>query len=230
MSSSHEHVEEEAGPKILATHTSAGGKVVRSIQIVRPESQDTTFLAAGAKGFGITLKHFAKNLFSPLRSKAERTKAGAPDVTKAWSEIETVQYPEEKVTYPERFRGLHRLMMRDDGNVRCVACMCCPTVCPAHCITIVPEESDSKSIEKRPAIFEIDELRCVVCGLCVEACPCDAIRMDTGMHAGPVEDRGDAVETLQSMLKRGIKSTAKQGGEGPNWRDHDHSHDGHSHK
>ena len=73
MSSSHEHVEAAAGPKILAEHTSSGGKVVRSIQIVRPEAQDTTFLAAGAKGFGITLKHFAKNLFSPLRSKAERT-------------------------------------------------------------------------------------------------------------------------------------------------------------
>jgi NADH-quinone oxidoreductase subunit I len=229
MSAHPEVIEESVGPKVVASHTSSAGKVVRSVQIVRPDAQDTTFLAAGAKGFGITLKHFAKNLFSPLRSKEARAKPGAPDVTKAWSEIETVQYPEEKVTYPERFRGLHRLMMRDDGNVRCVACMCCPTVCPAHCITIIPEESDSKGIEKRPAVFEIDELRCVVCGLCVEACPCDAIRMDTGMHAGPVEDRGDAIETKDSMLKRGIKSIAKQGGEGPNWRDghgdHDHTHD-----
>jgi NADH-quinone oxidoreductase subunit I len=130
-----------------------------------------------------------------------------------------VQYPEEKVTYPERFRGLHRLMLREDGNVRCVACMCCPTVCPAHCITIVPAETDNKGIEKRPAIFEIDELRCVVCGLCVEACPCDAIRMDTGDHAKPVEDRADGIETLETMLARGIKSSAKQGGEGPNWRE-----------
>jgi NADH-quinone oxidoreductase subunit I len=134
------------------------------------------------------------------------------------SEIETVQYPEEKVPYPERFRGLHRLMLREDGAVRCVACMCCPTVCPAHCITIVPEESNSKSIEKRPAIFEIDELRCVVCGLCVEACPCDAIRMDTGEHAKPTEDRAKAIETKESMLARGLKSIAVQGGEGPNWR------------
>jgi NADH-quinone oxidoreductase subunit I len=157
-------------------------------------------------------------LFQPLRSLASRAKAGAPTVEKRRNDIETVQYPEEKVVYPERFRGLHRLMLRDDGAVRCVACMCCPTVCPAHCITIVPEESDSKSIEKRPAVFEIDELRCVVCGLCVEACPCDAIRMDTGEHARPVEDRADAIETKQSMMARGIKSIAHQGGEGPNWR------------
>jgi NADH-quinone oxidoreductase subunit I len=110
-------------------------------------------------------------------------------------------------------------MKREDDSVRCVACMCCPTACPAHCITIVPEESDSTKIEKRPAIFEIDELRCIACGLCVEACPCDAIRMDTGDHAKPVEDRADAIETKESMLARGIRSIATQGGEGPNWRD-----------
>jgi NADH-quinone oxidoreductase subunit I len=109
--------------------------------------------------------------------------------------------------------------MRDDGAVRCVACMCCPTVCPAHCITIVPEESDSKGIEKRPAVFEIDELRCVVCGLCVEACPCDAIRMDTGEHAHPVYERGDAIESKESLLSRGIKSVAVQGGVGADWRE-----------
>ncbi len=40
------------------------------------------------------------------------------------------------------------------------------------------------------------------------------------MHAGPVEDRGDAIETKDSMMKRGIQSIAKQGGEGPHWREH----------
>jgi NADH-quinone oxidoreductase subunit I len=193
---------------------------VRTIQIARPGHEDVSFLAATTKGLGITLKHFARNLFLPMRKVAARSKAGAPVDEPTRNEIETVQYPEEKVVYPERFRGLHRLMLRDDGNVRCVACMCCPTVCPAHCITIVPEETDNKGIEKRPAIFEIDELRCVVCGLCVEACPCDAIRMDTGDHAKPVEDRARAIETKESMMARGIRSIAKQGGEGPNWRAH----------
>ena len=203
----------DEGPKVLAVSGN-----IRTIQVKRPQPQDTSFLAATAKGLGITLKHFAKNFFLPRRKAVELGKGGAPAEAKWRNDIETVQYPEEKVKYPERFRGLHRLMLRDDGAVRCVACMCCPTVCPAHCITIIPEESDSKGIEKRPAVFEIDELRCVVCGLCVEACPCDAIRMDTGLHAGPVEDRGDAIETKDSMLKRGIKSIAKQGGAGPNWR------------
>src|SRR5512135_164673 len=218
MSAAHDHDEEEVheGPNVLATR----GKV-RTIQVVRPSPHDTTFLSATAKGSWITLKHFAKNFFLPLRTAKGRAKAGAPIDERGRNEIETVQYPDEKVTYPERYRGLHRLTLREDGAVRCVACMCCPTVCPAHCITIVPEESDKKSIEKRPAIFEIDELRCVVCGLCVEACPCDAIRMDTGMHAHPTEERAHAIETKESMMARGIKSIAVQGGEGPAWREHD---------
>jgi NADH-quinone oxidoreductase subunit I len=219
MSSAHDHDDDETahdGPIVVSV--SHHNPRVRTIQVVRPTSREASFLAATAKGLGITLKHFARNLFLPMKKLSQRNMAGAPQDQSRRNEIETVQYPEEKVIYPERFRGLHRLMLRDDGAVRCVACMCCPTVCPAHCITIIPEESDSKSIEKRPAVFEIDELRCVVCGLCVEACPCDAIRMDTGLHAKPVEERADAIETKESMLARGIPSTAEQGGEGPEWR------------
>jgi NADH-quinone oxidoreductase subunit I len=87
---------------------------------------------------------------------------------------------------------MHRLVPREDGTPRCVACFMCQTACPARCIHIVAGETDDRSIEKFPMIFEIDELRCVVCGLCVEACPCDAIRMDTGIHPKPVYTREDA--------------------------------------
>lgn len=218
MSAAHHEDDHHAdGPKVLKV--SDRSPRVRTIQVVRPEAKDVNFLAATAKGLAITLKHFARNFFLPMKKLEERALAGAPTDDKWKNEIETVQYPEEKVKYPERFRGLHRLTLREDQSVRCVACMCCPTACPAHCITIVPEESDSSSTEKRPAIFEIDELRCIACGLCVEACPCDAIRMDTGEHAKPVEDRANAIETKESMMARGIISIAKQGGEGPNWRE-----------
>ena len=110
-------------------------------------------------------------------------------------------------------------MLRDDGQVRCVACMMCPTVCPAHCITIVPEEAPDGRIEKRPKIFEIDELRCVVCGLCAEACPCDAIRMDTLEHAKPTYRRADAILDKEELMSRGTVSTAVQGGVGAFWRE-----------
>jgi NADH-quinone oxidoreductase subunit I len=92
-------------------------------------------------------------------------------------------------------------------------------VCPAHCITIVPEEAPDGTIEKRPRIFEIDELRCVVCGLCAEACPCDAIRMDTLDHAKPTYRRVDAILDKEELMSRGTLSIATQGGVGSMWRE-----------
>jgi NADH-quinone oxidoreductase subunit I len=172
-----------------------GVKVVARPHAIGQEA----YVPAVVKGLGVTMRHFFQNIFGKKH-------------------IVTVQYPEERVTYPPRYRGLHRLMEREDGSVRCVACMCCPTVCPAHCITIVAEETGNGA-EKRPKIFEIDELRCVVCGLCVEACPCDAIRMDTGVHAPPVAHRGDAVLGKLDLLKMTAKSTATQGGIGADWRE-----------
>jgi len=166
-----------------------------------------TYLVAIVEGLWVTFRHLMKNWIGNLFGRRART------------DIATLSYPEEKKAYPQRNRGLHRLMKREDGEVRCVACMMCPTVCPAHCITIVPEEAPNGAIEKRPRIFEIDELRCVVCGLCVEACPCDAIRMDTRIHAAPTLRRADAILDKAALLSLGDKSVATQGGVGPFWRE-----------
>lgn len=170
------------------------------------------FLPAIAEGLGVTFRHFLKNFSGNALNLVKKG-------MRAKTDIQTIEYPEETKQYPERHRGLHRLMLRDDGQVRCVACMMCPTVCPAHCITIVPEEAADGTIEKRPRIFEIDELRCVVCGLCAEACPCDAIRMDTKEHAKPVYRRVDAVLDREELLERSAPSVAVQGGVGFLWRE-----------
>jgi NADH-quinone oxidoreductase subunit I len=175
--------------------------------VARPSGiQRNSYLLGVVQGLWVTFRHLMNNWIGNVLGRRKQT------------QIATLSYPEEKKAYPARSRGLHRLMKREDGEVRCVACMMCPTVCPAHCITIVPEESPSGSIEKRPRIFEIDELRCVVCGLCVEACPCDAIRMDTGIHAWPTTRRADAILDKEELLSRGDQSVAVQGGAGPFWR------------
>ncbi len=144
---------------------------------------DRLYVPALASGLGATVRHLFTNLFG--REKY----------------TQTVQYPDAKVDYPERFRGMHRLVPREDGTTRCVACFMCQTACPARCIHIEAGESPDESIEKFPVVFEIDELRCVVCGLCVEACPCDAIRMDTGIHPQPVYSRDDADFGKADLLK-----------------------------
>src|SRR5262245_53265190 len=102
MGHSHDHDHAPAtagtGPKVLSIHDKHpdGRARVRTVQVVRPEAQDTTFLAATAKGLGVTLRHFAKNLFLPMKKLATRAEAGAPAEEKRRSDIETVQYPEEK--------------------------------------------------------------------------------------------------------------------------------------
>jgi NADH-quinone oxidoreductase subunit I len=194
MSSSHV----ETPP--AASHAGPRHGKVGVLVVGRPDSfEQRAYLPEVIRGLGVTARHFFANLFTRKYTV-------------------TVEYPEQTVKYPPRNRGLHRLMLREDGDVRCVACMMCPTACPAHCITIIAEDTGNKN-EKRPAVFEIDELRCIVCGLCVEACPCDAIRMDTGVHAPAVDFRGDAILGKIDLLKRGTLSTAVQGGVGGDWRE-----------
>jgi NADH-quinone oxidoreductase subunit I len=202
MSHDHAHDHDDgdapaaAGPRLL--RVSEKNPRVRSVALERDAlGMERTFLPAVMKGLGVTMRHFFANVFARKYTA-------------------TVEYPDVKPAYPPRFRGVHRLMHREDGSVRCVACMLCPTVCPAHCITIHPGEREDLN-EKYPVVFEIDELRCVVCGLCVEACPCDAIRMDTGVHMPPATFRGDAVLGKVDLMKRGGPSTAVQGGVGPDW-------------
>ena len=88
----------------------------------------------------------------------------------------TLQYPEERRNYSERFRGVHYIKATN-GVENCTACMLCPTVCPAECIHIEAGERADK--EKYPIRFEIDVLRCCFCGMCEEACPKDAIKLSS---------------------------------------------------
>lgn len=89
----------------------------------------------------------------------------------------TLNYPEEKYFYSDRFKGKHVLTVKEDGTLRCTSCMLCSTYCPAQCIHIVAADDSDKEVEKAPVSFEIEMLRCVFCGFCEEACPVDAIRL-----------------------------------------------------
>lgn len=170
---------------------------VKKVERAESGLWEKSYIPEIARGLAVTMSHFFKNL-NP--KKEERLTV-------------TREYPEVPTVYPERYRGVHRLMKRENGDVRCVACMCCSTICPANCIHIEAAEHDDPTVEKYPKVFVIDELRCIFCGLCVEACPCDAIRMDTGVHMHPFVDRGEAFLDRDLLMERGTLSAAVQGGE-----------------
>ena len=164
--------------------------------------RERTYVPELLHGLAVTIRHFMRNLFFAARHQHRRA---GPHGT---SQITTVSYPEEKVPYPPGYRGLHRLVPREDGKPRCVACYMCATICPAQCIYIEAGEyetteasADSRVIEKYPTRFVIDELRCIVCGLCVEACPKDAIRMDTGRHTPSEYTRSGFVWDIPRLLE-----------------------------
>jgi NADH-quinone oxidoreductase subunit I len=125
------------------------------------------------KGLALTARHFAVN-FPRHVARGLGFKIGKGQTV-------TIEYPEERRPYAGRLRTRHRLRQRQDGSLRCVACMMCETICPAHCIHIIATENPDPNIEKMPKTFDIDIGVCVFCGFCVEACPEDAIRMETGI-------------------------------------------------
>ena len=187
----------------LTPHDHGHGALEKKHQdLVEPDIRERAYVPEILKGIALTTKHFLRNLFGERDPN--------PDVLerKGLSTITTVNYPEEKVDYPPGYRGLHRLVPREDGKPRCVACYMCATICPAQCIYIEAGEyggdddsAESRVIEKYPKQFVIDELRCVVCGLCVDACPKDAIRMDTYMHTPSEYQRQSFIYDIPKLLK-----------------------------
>ena len=140
------------------------------------------------KGLGVTLKHFVNSYLDDLRYGMEKyyqqDNFEARQGVKAAGSF-TVQYPEEKLAVPERFRFVPFLVVEnyDDperpGKDWCTSCGICAKVCPPQCIWIVrSSDPETGRPSPMPEEFYIDIDICMNCGYCAEFCPFDAIKMD----------------------------------------------------
>lgn len=161
------------------------GRVVKVNRHEKLGTLERLYLPMILRGLAVTARHFFRNLrgFVTGRNRSDFV----------------VQYPEERVDYPDAFRGMPVLVALDNGQPRCVACGLCEFACPTDCIRIVPGEIEGARIERFPEVFDIDMSRCMLCGLCEEACPEEAIVMSREVELSTY-DRRDLVFEKEQLL------------------------------
>jgi NADH-quinone oxidoreductase subunit I len=130
------------------------------------------------KSFGVTIRRFVDSYVDDLKwfFKGGFGNRYSPEALPERQSVRgrgvfAVQYPNERLPLPERYRGFPFLV-----EDRCTACGTCAKACPPQCIWIkrATDPETGKSL-RRPEAFYIDISVCMNCGFCSEFCPFDAI-------------------------------------------------------
>jgi NADH-quinone oxidoreductase subunit I len=112
----------------------------------------------------------------------------------------TVEYPDEKLKLPPRYRGRIILRRDPDGGERCVGCYLCAAACPVDCISLQATEDESG--RRYPEFFRINFSRCIYCGYCEEACPTYAIQLIPDVEMSEY-DRHNMIYEKEDLLING---------------------------
>ena len=156
------------------------------------------------RGLWVTLTHVAETYIDDLRWLGRRSTQEAFVVRQGpqGRGIYTVEYPEEKLDPPERFRFIPFLVTDDEDpdSYRCTACGICSKVCPPQCIWIVRGQKDEKGKQSPAAVYIDVDLR-MNCGFCAEFCPFDSIRMDHDYELASYDRTGAHIYDLKKLGK-----------------------------
>lgn len=82
---------------------------------------------------------------------------------------ETLQYPDQKLPMPERFRGGELEL----DHKKCIACGLCAMSCPNRVIELTTSIDEQK--KRHLQSYTYHSGLCLYCNFCVEACPTKAI-------------------------------------------------------
>jgi NADH-quinone oxidoreductase subunit I len=126
----------------------------------------------------------------------------------------TIQYPDARMSIPER--GRNRLYVNMDD---CIGCDQCAMACPVDCITIETAKSlstedlgvTSTGQKKRLWVtqFDIDFGKCCYCGLCVPPCPTECIYM-TSVFEFSDYDRKNLIYSFITLTPGEVAQKVKQ--------------------
>jgi NADH-quinone oxidoreductase subunit I len=141
------------------------------------------------KGMAVTIRHFVDTYRDDISWYFKGGRYNNEAAMKVRQSLKgrgaiTVNYPEERLDVPERFRFIPFLITDDPGPGEqwghdwCTSCGICAKVCPPQCIWIVRGKLPNGRPKPEPEEFFIDIDICMNCGYCSEYCPFDAIKMD----------------------------------------------------
>ncbi|MDB5084299.1 MAG: NADH-quinone oxidoreductase subunit [Bacilli bacterium] len=82
----------------------------------------------------------------------------------------TLMYPDVQPEWPDRYRGVHKLMPD-----LCIVCNQCARICPTSCISLSGTRGEDRKLHLET--FDINFEICILCDLCTEVCPTEAIQM-----------------------------------------------------
>ena len=129
-------------------------------------------------------------------------------------DVNTVQYPDQKLEFAPRYRGFHTF----DEDL-CIACDLCAKACPVDCIYI---EADTRGKNAQITRYAIDYSKCMFCALCCDPCPTDCIKMGK-VHDLSGFSRETMVVEFTELTKQGLRTPKPlwaqkaEAGEGPAW-------------